>query len=210
MTSTVQPPVRVLAVCTANVCRSPAIELLLRSALAGAGVPDDDVEISSAGVHARDGATRCPRSRSLLAAYGVDDVALWTAGARRLAPDDLRGADLVLAASRTHRAAVVRMLPAAQTRTFTLRQAARAALEITGGALPAVVPLPPADDVRARLRWFVAELDAARGPVVDPLDDDVPDPHEVGDAAHEGATTLIAGAVTDLAAGVRLILTPPG
>ena len=201
---------RVLAVCTANICRSPAIELLLRSGLAGEGVTLDAVAVSSAGVDARDGATRCARSRSLLAAYGVDDVELWTSGARRLTAEDVRSADLILTASRTHRAAVARLLPAAQTRTFTLRQAARSAGEIAAGPLPAVVLLPPADDVRARLRWFVAELDAARGPVVDPLDDDVPDPHEVGDAAHEGATTLMAAAVTDLAAGVRLILTAPG
>jgi protein-tyrosine phosphatase len=210
VTSTAQPdPVRILAVCTANICRSPAIELLLRSALEDAGVPPDAVEVSSAGVDARDGATRCARSRSLLAAYGVDDVELWTTGARRLSPDDLRGADLILTASRAHRAEVARMLPATRTRTFTLRQAARAAREIAGRPLPAVVPLPPADDVRARLRWLVVELDAARGPVDDPLDDDVPDPHVVGDAEHARAMMLMSTAVADLAACVRLVLAEP-
>jgi protein-tyrosine phosphatase len=210
VTSTVQPgPVRILAVCTANICRSPAIELLLRSALAGAGVPLDAVAVSSAGVVARDGATRCARSRSLLAAYGVDDVELWTTGARRLTAEDVRSADLILTASREHRAAVARLLPAAQTRTFTLRQAARAAHGIAAGPLPAVVPLPPADDARAQLRWFVAELDAARGPVDDPLDDDVPDPHVVGDAQHARAMTLMTTAVADLAACVRLVLAEP-
>jgi len=201
--------VRVLAVCTANICRSPAIELLLRSALAGAGVPLDAVAVSSAGVVARDGATRCARSRSLLAAYGVDDVELWTTGARRLTAEDVRSADLILTASREHRAAVARLLPAAQTRTFTLRQAARAAHGIAAGPLPAVVPLPPADDARAQLRWFVAELDAARGPVDDPLDDDVPDPHVVGDAEHARAMTLMTTAVADLAACVQLVLAEP-
>ena len=200
---------RVLAVCTATICRSPAIELLLRSALEDAGLPVGAVEVSSAGVDARDGATRCARSRSLLSTYGVDDVELWTTGARRLTAEDVRSADLILTASREHRAAVARLLPAAQTRTFTLRQAARAAHGIAAGPLPSVVPLPPADDARAQLRWFVAELDAARGPVDDPLDDDVPDPHVVGDAEHVRAMTLMTTAVADLAACVRLVLAEP-
>ena len=115
----------------------------------------------------------------------------------------------MLTASRTHRAALARLLPAAQTRTFTVRQAARAAHGIANGPLPAVVPLPPADDVWARLRWLTVELDAARGPVDDPLDDDVPDPHVVGDAEHARAMTLMTTAVADLAACVQLVLAEP-
>lgn len=200
---------RILAICTANVCRSPAIELLLRTALAGAGVPAGDLIVSSAGADARDGSTRCARSRRLLAAHVADDVTTWTAGSHRLTVVDVRGADLVLTASREHRAAIARLLPAARSRTFTLRQAARAAGEVASDELPSVVPLPPAGDVRGRLRWLVAELDVARGPVGDPLDDDVPDPHVVGDAEHEPAMALMAAAVADLAALVRLVLAHP-
>ena len=40
---------KVLFVCTANICRSPSAELLARAAGPG------DVEFSSAGTHARDG-----------------------------------------------------------------------------------------------------------------------------------------------------------
>jgi protein-tyrosine phosphatase len=202
-------PVRILAICTANVCRSPAIELLLRTAMARAGVPADDVVVSSAGADARDGSTRCARSRRLLATHVEDDEATWTARSHRLTVDDLHAADLVLTASREHRASIARLLPAARSHTFTLRQAARAAGEIAGGELPSVVPLPPAGDVRGRLRWLVAELDAVRGPVGDPLDDDVPDPHVVGDAEHEPAMALMAAAVADLAALVRLVRAHP-
>jgi protein-tyrosine phosphatase len=186
-------PVRILAICTANVCRSPAIELLLRTAMARAGVPADDVVVSSAGADARDGSTRCARSRRLLATHVEDDEATWTARSHRLTVDDLHAADLVLTASREHRASIARLLPAARSHTFTLRQAAR---DLAG-------------DVRGRLRWLVAELDAVRGPVGDPLDDDVPDPHVVGDAEHEPAMALMAAAVADLAALVRLVLAHP-
>ena len=61
----------------------------------------------------------------------------------------------------------------------------------------------------ARLRWLTVELDAARGPVDDPLDDDVPDPHVVGDAEHERAMNLMTAAVAELTACVRLVLAPP-
>ena len=47
-------PLRVLFVCTANICRSPAMELIARD-LAG---PTPTSSFSSAGTHARDGASR--------------------------------------------------------------------------------------------------------------------------------------------------------
>ena len=198
---------RVLVVCTANMCRSPAAEQLLRARLRDDGVPPGDVVVTSAGVHAIEGARRCVRSHDLLTRYvpDVDDSA-WSAGSTRLTPDLLRDADLVLTASREVRAAVVRVLPAAQARTFTLRQAARIASTIVDEGLPTVVPLPAATDVRARLRWLVTELDAARLPVEDPLDDDVPDPHVVGDAAHEPAMSLMADAVSTIADAVAVVL----
>ena len=199
--------VRILVVCTANICRSPASESLLRTSLSHTGIPDTDVVVTSAGSEAREGSARCARSRHLLASYAPDDEALWTAGSRLLRVEEVIGADLVLTAARTHRAAVVRLLPRAQSRVFTLSQAARAADEIVASGLPEVVSLPEAANVRGRLRWLIAELDAARGPVGDPDDDDVPDPHVVGDAEHEKAMALMASATERLGALVRLVLT---
>ena len=50
-----------LFVCTANICRSPAMELIARD-LAG----DADVVFSSAGTHARDGHRMNPEMGALL------------------------------------------------------------------------------------------------------------------------------------------------
>ena len=199
---------RVLVVCTANICRSPAAEQLLRARLRDAGVPPGDVVVTSAGTHAVEGARRCPRSHELLTRYveDVDDFA-WSAGSTRLTADLLRDADLVLTASREVRAAAVRTLPGSQAGTFTLRQAARIASALIEEGLPTVVPLPATTDVRGRLRWLVAELDAARLPVEDPLDDDVPDPHVVGDAAHEPAMRLMVETVATFADAVTVVLT---
>ncbi len=199
--------VRVLVVCTANICRSPSAEQLLRAALVRGGVPPTEVVVASAGVEAGNGWARCPRARGLLAGHLDDrEVVGWAGGSRRLSADLVRGADLVLAADRGHRAAVARLVPAAHARLFTLRQAARLAAVLIGGDLPTAVALPPAGDVRGRLRWLVDELDAARGSGPYHQDDDVPDPHVIGDAAHEPVMSLLATAVTDLDGAVRVVL----
>jgi protein-tyrosine phosphatase len=57
---------RVLVVCTGNVCRSPAAELLLRDRLGAA-----DVDVASAGVHALVGQPVDPPVAELLVERGV-------------------------------------------------------------------------------------------------------------------------------------------
>jgi protein-tyrosine phosphatase len=90
--------------------------------------------------------------------------------ARRLTPEILAGADLVLAATAAERDRAVALLPAALRKAFTLLEFAR--------LLPAVVlPEPPADPVE-RARAVVAKARSMRGrvPYVDPAVDDVADP----------------------------------
>ena len=101
---------KVLYVCTANICRSPAAAALLREA----GLPT--VEVVSAGTQAVVGSPACSIVREL---PGHDSQPL-TAGL-------IESADLVLTAAREHRTAVVEMYLAARTRTFTIRQAGRLA-----------------------------------------------------------------------------------
>ena len=81
----------------------------------------------------------------------------------------LREADLVLTASREHRSAVVRLLPAAIGRTFTMLQFAR--------LTSVVAPLHGADPAELG-RQLVVEAKAAR-PLLQPVppeQDDLPDP----------------------------------
>ncbi|CAB4851568.1 unannotated protein [freshwater metagenome] len=204
-------PVRILVVCTANICRSPAMEMLLQDSFSRAGLPPDEVDVASSGVDALEGSARCARSRLLADAHAEaqDNEALWTSPSRLLRVEQIASADLVLTAARIHRGAVARLLPTARGRTFTLLQAARAADMIVANGLPEVVPLPQADDPRGRLRWLVAELDAARGPVQNPDDDDVPDPHLTGDAEHEPAMALMASAIERLGILVTTVLGHP-
>jgi protein-tyrosine phosphatase len=123
------PVFAVLAVCTGNVCRSPALELRLRAALGAS----PDVTVTSAGLHARVGEAVDPGMVRLLGNL--------TAGfrARQVTPELVRSADLVLTMTRDQRRDVVAAAPTALRRTFTLlefSELARLAADdgVAGGA----------------------------------------------------------------------------
>lgn len=98
-------------VCTGNVCRSPFIERLLQAQLPAS------VEVSSAGTGALVGHPIDPGSLAQLERLGVVSGPF---AARQLTPDLISTADLVVTATRDHRAAVARLQPRAMSITFTL------------------------------------------------------------------------------------------
>ncbi|MHB1446553.1 MAG: arsenate reductase/protein-tyrosine-phosphatase family protein [Acidimicrobiales bacterium] len=105
-------------VCTANMCRSPMAEALLRRHLQERG---QDASVSSAGL-LEDGYPAAPEVASLLADRGID-----VSGhrSRRLSPDLIEASDLVLAMAREHLREAVLMVPSAFGRIFTLKEIAR-------------------------------------------------------------------------------------
>lgn len=109
-------PFTVLAVCTGNICRSPAVETLLR------GVLDGSVTVGSAGTHAVVGHPVSAPMAELLADDGFPPAGF---AARQLVPALVEQADLVLALTPAHRAAVVEQVPRAVHRTLTLRELGR-------------------------------------------------------------------------------------
>lgn len=129
----------VLTVCTGNICRSPAVETLLRAAL------DPSVTIVSAGTSAVVGAGISPPMGVLLTADGLDSAAFV---ARQLTPEMIRGADLVLALTVAHRAWIVDREPAAVRRTLTLRELAR----LSGTLAPGAAPTPNVWQLSSLLR----------------------------------------------------------
>jgi protein-tyrosine phosphatase len=89
--------IRLVTVCTGNICRSPMAEQVLRVALADAGLADR-VELSSVGIgpwHVGEPMDR--RAAATLSAHGYasEHVA-------RQVDDDVVGADLLLAATADH------------------------------------------------------------------------------------------------------------
>ncbi|VXB27135.1 low molecular weight phosphatase family protein [Frigoribacterium sp. 9N] len=165
-----------LTVCTGNICRSPLAELYLRRGLSSW----DDVTVSSAGTMAVDDDVMPDQARALARSFDLepDDHR-----ARFLFERDVRDADLVVALAREHRRAVVSMHPRASRYTFTLREAARLARDVTDAELVDALPAD-ASTVADRLRATVALLASRRGTVEAPddaLDDDVVDPYRRSD-----------------------------
>jgi protein-tyrosine phosphatase len=106
----------VLFICTANQCRSPLAEHLLRSELA---LRDLSWSVSSAGLQARPGQPIHRSAARILDRRGID-TSDWTS--RRVGPDSVVRADLILTATEAHRGAVAQLSPGAMSRTFTLLQ----------------------------------------------------------------------------------------
>jgi protein-tyrosine phosphatase len=109
----------ILAVCTANLCRSPMIEWLLRARLEAAGI---DWTVRSAGTEATDDG---PMHQLTLRVLQSRSIVPTNWNSRALSPDLIEQADLVLTAEHYHRGRVVYLAPVSAGRTFLLRQFAR-------------------------------------------------------------------------------------
>jgi protein-tyrosine phosphatase len=193
-------PFRVLHVCTGNICRSPMAEHLMR-AMVEQGWPEqaDRVEISSAGTWGHTGSPMEPFALSTLAERGVDGTPF---RARELVAEHVAGADLVLAATRDHRAAAVVLHPRAAARTFTLREFSRLTADVPADALPG-------GDLVERAQALVRLAAQRRGlvPPRRPSDDDLADPYQAPASAFGACADLVTsslqGPVGLLLAGSR-------
>jgi len=203
--------VRVLYVCTANICRSASAQALLRGAVEAS--PElAGIEVQSAGTAGLLGSPGCSIAPALVG-HAADHRS------QPLTAELIEWADLILPAARDHRGAIVELAPAARSKMSTLRQAGRiadwlidsgmvtaareragafgvGAPERSGAATPgapdwaagfaagdprADVQALP-DEPAARLEWLLGEMDAARGMTAASS----AAPKAAGPAAHQG------------------------
>jgi protein-tyrosine phosphatase len=188
---------RVLLVCTANICRSPAAARLL------AGRLGPSIEFVSRGTRSVPGAGMCEVSASWVLMNGGDAAGQHVS--RQLELADIKASTLILTASQRQRTKVIELRPSAQVRTFTLAQAARIAKwrMPVGAGRPASGP-PAGADLPDRLLWLVEELDANRGAAPRPVPesaDDLPDPHH--GASHADVFGSLLAAVNAFCASLR-------
>ena len=171
----------VLIVCTGNICRSPMAQAVLMAGLAGA--PGDSVQVSSAGTHALVGERMHVDAVQALEVWGIQ-VPEFTAAA--LTPAAVQQADLLLGATREHRAAIVRLAPARARDAYTLREFGRLAAAVDPAALPA-------GSRGRRLAALLTAVSALRGTLTlrEPAEDDIPDPYGRGRPAFDLALSLI-------------------
>ncbi|MBV7295951.1 low molecular weight phosphatase family protein [Corynebacterium sp. TAE3-ERU12] len=109
---------RILFVCTGNICRSAAAEVISAQWAREHNAP---LEFASAGVYGLSGEPVEATIADILQQRGVPTDGFC---ASRLTGADVRKADLVLCMEEHHRDAVVRIQPAMFRRVFLLRRAA--------------------------------------------------------------------------------------
>jgi protein-tyrosine phosphatase len=164
---------RILHVSTGNVCRSPITERLTRHALADRlGDPLwGGLIVESAGTWGHEGAPMETNAATVLTDFGADPSGFT---GRELLDDHVIRADLVLTATRDHRAQVISMGHSAGLRTFTLKEFTRLVKAIDPTTLP-----PLEDGMVARARALVRAAAALRGWLLAPTAeaDEVFDPY---------------------------------
>ncbi len=159
-------PLDVLFVCTANICRSPFMELFARS-LAG----DAPIRFASAGTQGFDGREMDPEMAAELAAR---DVRAADVTSRPVTAEIIASADLVLTAESSHRTQLLEAHPGAFRKIFTLGQFVQSSRKV-------------ATDIRGR--ELIEALGTRRGHADPALD--VHDPYRRGPEAVRAAATQL-------------------
>lgn len=151
-------------VCTANQVRSPIAEQLMRNALTFTDLP---WVVTSAGTDAIDGGRLHDITARVLRERRLSDESWRT---HRLRASTIAECDLILTASRENRSFVVRLVPRALSRTFTILQFSRLVTNIDS-VVSARSPtagaelVTKANAVRNSLQPVSADVDE----VVDPI-----------------------------------------
>ncbi|MFF1478233.1 protein-tyrosine-phosphatase [Streptomyces sp. NPDC058301] len=165
---------RILHVSTGNVCRSPITERLTRHALYDRlGDPyTGGLIVESAGTWGHEGAPMEANAAAVLADFGADASGFT---GRELLDEHVITADLVLTATRDHRAQVISMGHSAGLRTFTLKEFTRLVRAID----PTTLPDPSEAGMVERARALVRAAAALRGWLLAPNAeaDEVNDPY---------------------------------
>ncbi|MDR2723410.1 MAG: low molecular weight phosphatase family protein [Cellulomonadaceae bacterium] len=197
---------RIVAVCTGNICRSPAMEVLLARML------DSSVTVSSAGTHGLPSwPVHPPMARLLREKIGEADSQMVAFRSRRLTEAMVGEADLILTATASHRADVLALDPLALKRTMTLGEFARiaAALNNSAGVShrfgertadgDAAQPSEMTD--AERLQVLVPAVLAARHQFTDakPSGDDIVDPYGLDDGVYADSLRQVSTHIDRLA-----------
>jgi protein-tyrosine phosphatase len=194
-------PVRILTVCTGNICRSPVAERLLQAGLDQ--ILAGGFKVRSAGTRALVGRPVQPLSADIIRTYGgtPDDFA-----ARQLSSHILREADLVLTMASRHRGEVLQLDASLLKRTFTIREFARmvTALEEQGKAAPS------GSDYTQQWRELPALASSMRHLVLaaEASENDVVDPYKQGPEAYLRMEDELAPAILRILRYARLSMQP--
>lgn len=169
----------ILAVCTANICRSPMIEILLTASL-----DPDRFEVVSAGVRGWDRKPMDPDAAMELQRLGQSAESFRS---QAIGPRLVGSADLILTATREHRSDLLSANPQALRRSFTLVEFAALTALVDGNT--------PAE--------LVAQ--AAQRRSLAPAEVDIRDPYRRGPDVHRETADQIAAAVATISARLNAL-----
>lgn len=201
-------PFRILVVCTGNLVRSAVAAQLLRARLAELG---PGVAIIGAGTMATEGDRMPVEAERLSVLFGGNPEGH---RAHPLTAELVSAADLVLTATREHRARVVSLSPRASRTAFTLKQFARLIQSLEAEPHPGEAGSTSVASPRELLLAVTADAGSQRGylpPPERPDDDDIDDPYrrpqqeydKAGLAIDAAVSTIVAGLLAPIHAGMR-------
>lgn len=173
-------PFSILAVCTANICRSPIIEILLRAEL-----DPQQFEVSSAGVQGWPDEPMDSMAAMELARLGHTPG---TFRSKAIDSDLVNSADLILVATKWHRSEVLTINPRVLRRTFTLVEFAALSEQVYAA--------DPLDLV----------VEAARQRSLAPVKIDISDPFRHGPEVHRQTADQIDAAVRTISSKLNMLV----
>jgi protein-tyrosine phosphatase len=193
-------PVRILTVCTGNICRSPVAERLLQAGLDQ--VLPGGFEVRSAGTRAMVGDPVQPLSADIIRTYGgtAQDFV-----SRQLTQKILRETDIVLTMTSKHRGEVLQLDASLLKRTFTIREFARM-LEALEERDTSGDPGEKAPDAGTLWRGLSARLASVRHLALagDAADNEVVDPYRRGPEVYHQMEDELAPAILTILRYARL------
>ncbi|KFI66193.1 protein-tyrosine-phosphatase [Bifidobacterium cuniculi] len=179
---------KVLFVCTGNICRSPMGELMFPLFF-----HDDSIVTDSAGTQGLDGAPIDPSSNRLMAAAGIDASKFRS---KRLTPHLADSSDLILCFTAHQQRKIAALAPRAARRTFTLKDFANLC------AFCADHGLIQGDTVLERANSVIAQASMVRPHV--PHTSDISDPYRKDFPAFRTAYEEIGQSIAIIAQSLEL------
>jgi protein-tyrosine phosphatase len=177
---------KVLIVCTGNICRSPIAHGLLHDRARRVG--EDWLEVRSAGTWGRSGSGATPEAVSAAAGLGVDIEAHRSS---RFNDDMAKWADLIITMTTEQAAEVLQESPEARAKTFTLKEL----VSLLGSLPPRAAETRPKEGLTKR----IGEADHARSSGHSlPADLDVADPLGLSETVYLAVANELEGLVDDL------------